>query len=349
MRVLVIDDSAFVRRVIQRALTGAPGVEVVITAASGAEALARLTEARPDVVTLDLDMPEMDGLTLLGRLRTARPALPVVVLTVVAHAAVAATLDALDGGAVDFVDKSRLRLMDLAELRSELLARLGGWVRRAGAAPSLTPHALAPATVGDPTAAPALTGPRFDVCVIGASTGGPPALHNLLAALPGPLPWPLVIAQHMPRGFSAPFAGRLATAAGMDVAEASAGETLAAGKVRLAPAGAQTAITRARTFDVFPGGDGRPHAPSVDVLFASAAEALGGRVLAVLLPGMGDDGARGLGEIRRAGGTTIAESEDSCVVFGMPRAAIARGAAAHVLPLADIRRLFVDAARGGSS
>jgi two-component system chemotaxis response regulator CheB len=340
MKVLVVDDSAFVRRALRKLLSGAAGVDEVVVAASGDEALAKLDQIRPDLVTLDVDMPGLDGLGTLRAIRARMPTVRVVMLSVLTRHGADATLDALAAGAVDFIDKTRFSMMDLDRLRDEVLERLRPWLGATAGSPVASGRTGAP-NVGTPAVSspspvrPALDPASFAVCVIGASTGGPSALAHILGQLPGAWPCPLLIGQHMPAGFTASFAARLDGVSRLRVREARDGDRLEPGLVLLAPAGAQTRLGPGQRVCVTATAD-EPHAPSLDVLMSSVAQAASGRVLGVLLTGMGDDGARGLAEIRRGGGLTLGESAESCVVFGMPRAAMVLGAVEHLLPLQHI-------------
>jgi two-component system chemotaxis response regulator CheB len=251
-----------------------------------------------------------------------------------------ATLEALAAGAADFIDKRNLNLMDLDRLGRELGERLralgggrdthhprvrqDGGRRRAVALPAPGRAELA----------------RTALCVIGASTGGPAALQTLLEALPAGFPVPVVIVQHMPPGFTRPFANRLDGLCRLEVTEAEDGQRLEPGVVVVAPAGIHLRVSPSLVVTLTPEPAGARHVPSVDVLFRSAVKARPAGVLGVLLTGMGDDGAEGLSLIRAQGGITIAESEESCAVYGMPRAAVERGAAQYVLPLLEIRRVL---------
>ncbi len=343
MRILVVDDSAFVRRALRKLLVGVPGVTAVDTAASADEALAQLDHTRPDLVTLDIDMPGMDGLRALRALLARRPKLRIVMLSALTRHGAEATLDALAAGAVDFIDKTSFSVMDLERLRREVLDKLRPWVSGDSVPPLLPSPPMARAAALQPPAHLDLA--RFDVCVVGASTGGPAALQALLSALPAAWPLPTVIAQHMPAGFTASFAARLSSLARVRVSEGHDGDALAPGLALVAPAGQQTRVRADGRLEVVPGLCGERHAPSIDRLMESAAASHPGRVLGVLLTGMGDDGASGLAVIRAGGGLTLAESEATCVVFGMPRAAFARGGVDHLLPLPAITRALAEARR----
>jgi two-component system, chemotaxis family, protein-glutamate methylesterase/glutaminase len=330
-RVFLVDDSAFVRRALTRVLAIEPAFTVVGEAATGAEALARIPAADPDLVTLDVAMPGMDGLQLLPALLRWKPTLKILMLSAHTSRGAEATMAALAGGAVDFIDKTTFNVMDLEYLRREVVDRLKALAPHPGTRGAGEMRAPAPAEVDLA---------RCDVCVIGASTGGPAAVQRILQALPAWFPIPIVVVQHMPVGFTRPFAERLASLARVRVAEAQDGARLAAGTALIAPAGQHLRVSPNLAVVLTTEPREAKHIPSVDVTMRSAARSRPGRVLGILLTGMGEDGAEGMATIRASGGVTIAESEASCVVYGMPRAAVQRGGAEWVLPLADIAALL---------
>ncbi len=339
IRVLVVDDSALVRKAINDCLARDPELKVVGTAPDPYVAREKIARLDPDVITLDLEMPRMDGLTFLRILMEHHP-LPVVVVSSLAQAGSQAALDAVDAGAVDVLAKpdGTMSLGGIAD-------RLAWHVKAAAAAgrhlrrrPAAIPP---PSRPMPPTAAP---GSR-QLIVIGASTGGVGALRQLLPVLPPGLP-PIAIVQHISASFSKAVADRLAETSALAVREAGHDEPLLPGECVIAPGGRHLAIEyrggfRTRLVDSPPLHHCRP---AVDVLFRSAAEAAGGDALGVLLTGMGSDGALGLQAIRGAGGRTIAEDESSCVVFGMPRAAIDLGVVDRVVPLPGMAAAIVEAA-----
>lgn len=340
IRVFVVDDSPFVRKALRRVLGADRGIQVVGEAATGEEALSLIPDADPHVVTLDVEMHGISGLAVLRQLLLWRPGLRVLMLSAHTRAGAGATLEALAAGAADFIDKQSLNLMDLERLGRELgdrLRALGGG--RDTHLPRVHPEA-------GPRRGAALPVPsavelsRAELCVIGASTGGPAALQALLEALPAEFPTPIAIVQHMPPGFTRPFADRLDGLCRLSVSEAKDGQRLAPGVVVVAPAGKHLRVGSSLRVSLSPEPASARHVPSVDVLFRSAAKARPGGVLGILLTGMGDDGAEGLSQVRAQGGITIAESEESCVVYGMPRAAAERGAAQFVLPLLEIQRVI---------
>jgi two-component system chemotaxis response regulator CheB len=330
-RIFVVDDSAFVRKALARVLHGEPGLSLVGEAASGAEAMERIPAADPDLVTLDIDMPGMSGQHVLRALLQWKPGLQVVMLSAHTREGAEASIEALAAGAVDFIDKTRFNLMDLDTLRREVIEKLRIWSPK-GSAVALPSAGVVPGVQPEDLAAAA----RAEVCVIGASTGGPVALQRILERVPAHFPMPIVIVQHMPPGFTQPFAERLDRLSRLRVSEAVEGDRLQPGRVLVAPAGQQLRITGNLVVVLAAEVDSLKHVPSVDLTMKSAVRARPGRVLGVLLTGMGRDGAEGMAAIRTSGGITIGESEASCVVYGMSRAAEMQGAATCMLPLPDI-------------
>jgi len=333
IRVFLVDDSAFVRRALTRVLAVEPEFQVVGEAASGNEALARITAADPDIVTLDVVMPGMDGLQLLPALLRWKPSLKVLMISAQTRDGADATVAALAAGAVDFIDKTTFNVMDLEFLRREVVDRMRAVAPRQSSGRAPSPPAAQPSA-----AAPDLS--WCDLCVIGASTGGPAAVQRILQGLPATFPLPIVVVQHMPVGFTRPFAQRLASLSRVRVAEAEDGVRLSAGSAVIAPAGSHLRVSPNLAVVLTSEPSDAKHIPSVDVTMRSAARSRPGRVLGILLTGMGEDGADGMATIRAGGGVTIAESEASCVVYGMPRAAVLRGAVNWVLPLEAIADLL---------
>ncbi|MBO9521512.1 MAG: chemotaxis response regulator protein-glutamate methylesterase [Nocardioidaceae bacterium] len=335
--VLVVDDSVVVRRLVSDVLAEDPAIEVVGTAVNGKIALEKIAQLGPDLVTLDIEMPVMDGLETLVALRAAHPRLPVIMFSTLTELGASATLDALERGANDYVTKpanvgSVTAAMDA--VRAQLIPRIKALtgVR--------TPHVPAPAPARRVApAVPARTGAPPDVVVIGSSTGGPDALATVIGALPADLPVPVAIVQHMPPVFTGLFAQRLDARSGLTVREAQDGDVLRPGTVLIAP-GDHHLRLRSTPAGVVGRLDQGPQEnycrPAVDVLFRSATEIYGPRVLAVVLTGMGSDGARGAATIVEAGGSAIVQDQATSVVWGMPGAVVAAGVPAEVLPLADV-------------
>ena len=344
IRVFIVDDSAFVRRALTRVLDAEPGIRVVGDAESGAEALARIPAADPDFVTLDVAMPGMDGLQVLPALLRWKPSLRVLMLSAHTSEGAAATVTALAAGAVDFIDKSAFNVMDLEFLRREVVDRLVALrprERPASGTGRLTNGNGAERHPAAGSAVPAdLDG--CELCVIGASTGGPAAVQRILERLPAHFPLPVVVVQHMPAGFTEPFARRLNSLSRLRITEAVEGHRLSPGDVVVAPGGRHLRVSPGLAVVLSPEPADARHIPSIDVAMRSAARSRPGQVLGILLTGMGEDGAEGLTTIRAGGGVTIAESEASCVVYGMPRAAVRRGGATWVLGLGEIADLLAE-------
>ncbi len=344
IRALVVDDSAVMRKTLSAILSRDPGIEVVATAVDGIIALRKLARFRPDVVTLDLEMPGMDGLDVLREM-VAQSEAPVLVVSAHTTRGAHLTVAALSLGAVDAVAKPGSGSPGGVEsMAAELLTKVHAvagrrWRRPIGMRLSADP-VVKPRQPGHPQEAQT-------VVAIGVSTGGPAALNFLVPRLPADIPAAIVVVQHMPVGFTDMLARRLDQASALTVREARDGEPLRNGTVLIAPAGRHIRV-RYSPEPLVLLGDGPAvsgHCPSVDVLFHSVAAEFGRRSVGVLMTGMGEDGAAGLLAIRRATGHTVAQDEESSVVFGMPRAAILRGAVEQVLPLERIPDAITAAAR----
>lgn len=340
-RVLVVDDSALMRQLLTDLINRSPDFEVVGSAPDPYAAWDRIKQLRPDVLTLDVEMPRLDGISFLERLMRNYP-MRVVMVSSLTERGCETTLRALEIGAVDFVAKPKLDLSrGMEALGDELLEKL----RNAAAARIPAPRtAAAPAPAAAPEAAPPRSpaGLAFaathKVIAIGASTGGTEALKDVLSAVPADGPG-IVMVQHMPPLFTAQFAERLNRMSRMTVREAKDGDRVLPGVALLAPGGMHMEVVRSGaqySVKVYAGPPVSRHCPSVDVLFESCARNVGSNAVGVIMTGMGDDGARGLLAMRQAGAHTVAQDERSCVVFGMPKEAIARGGAETVVPLASI-------------
>jgi two-component system chemotaxis response regulator CheB len=317
IRVLVVDDSAFVRKAVERMLGTAEDIEVVGFAADGEEGLAKARELRPDVVTLDVKMPRLGGLETLERLMAEQP-VPVLLMSTLTQEGAEITLRGLELGAMDFVDKSSVQPMSMLSLAEELVEK----VRALGRARvRARPRASRSRAHGE-------AAPAAECVVVAASTGGPTALQSVLAGLPAGFPAAVLVVQHIPRGFTRSLAERLDARSAIPVREAQDGDPVEPGRVLVAPAGIHTKLQR-RGGGVVVALDEEPrdvlHRPSADVTMASAAEVYGPHALGVVLTGMGSDGTEGLRAIREQGGLTLAESEETCVIFGMPKSAIDAG------------------------
>lgn len=333
IRVLVVDDSAFVRQALSRILSTAPDIEVVGLAADGPEGIEKTKALDPDVVTLDVKMPRMGGLEALKQIMQECP-VPVLLLSSLTQEGAEITLRGLELGALDFVDKSSVQgHMNLAGLAGELLTK----IRALAGSPRAHGGPL-PAVAWAPGDRPPEE-QRAQVVAIGASTGGPPALQAIIPLLPKDLQAVVLVVQHIPVGFTRSLANRLDQRSLLPVREARDGEPVMPGGVLIAPAGLHMKVRR-RGSAVKIVLDEEPrsslHRPSVDVLMASVAKVYGPRALGVVLTGMGSDGTIGLGAIREAGGRTLAESEESCVIYGMPKAAVDAGVVDRSVPLSGM-------------
>ena len=345
IKVLCVDDSALIRSLMTEIINGQPDMEVVATAPDPLVARELIKQHNPDVLTLDVEMPRMDGLDFLEKLMRLRP-MPVVMVSSLTERGSEITLRALELGAVDFVTKPRVGIRDGMLEYSEKLAdkvRAAARARVRQAAP-----AAHPAAGGAHPAAAAAHAPLFNnplvstekLIIVGASTGGTEAIREVLVPLPPDAP-AVLIAQHMPPGFTKSFAQRLNGLCRITVKEAEHGERVLPGHAYIAPGHAHLLLARSGANYIAHLSDEPPvnrHRPSVDVLFRSAAQHAGKNAIGVILTGMGRDGAAGLLDMRRAGAYTLAQDEASCIVFGMPREAIALGAADDIAPLADMSR-----------
>jgi len=348
IRVLIVDDSAIVRKILSEVLTSDPEIEVIGTAGDPFVAADRIREQIPDVITLDIEMPRMDGLTFLQNIMAQHP-IPVVICSTLAEQGAESTLRALEYGAIDIIAKPRFGTKQfLEESRIALCEAI-----KAAASARVRPisnRPVEPKLTADAVLSPA-TGAMLEttekVVAIGASTGGTEALKSLLETLPADTPG-IVIVQHMPALFTRAFADRLDGLCKITVKEAESNDTVIRGRVLIAPGNHHMLLRRsgARYFvEVKEGPLVCRHRPSVDVLFRSAARYAGKNAVGVILTGMGDDGARGMLEMRQAGAKTIAQDEETCVVFGMPKEAIKLGAAEKILPLQSVAAAILASAR----
>jgi two-component system, chemotaxis family, protein-glutamate methylesterase/glutaminase len=341
VRVLVIDDSAAVRRLLTDILASDPGVEVVGAAPNASIAMEKLTQLSPDVVTLDVEMPDVSGLELLSQIRKVEPRLPVIMFSALTQKAAATTLEALALGATDYVTKpaqTGSREASAAHVREQLIPKIKAF---AGIKERIAPVAAATASPSRSTPAAGSNRSPIEALVIGSSTGGPNALADLFAALPGDLAVPVLIVQHMPPVFTQLLAERLMAKGPLKFYEAKDGDILRPGEVRIAPGNYHMQLQRrAGQHDVVTRLDQGPPEnscrPAVDVLFRSAAQIFGGRTLAVILTGMGQDGLKGSEDLHARGAQIIAQDESTSVVWGMPGFVARAGLAHSVLPLPEI-------------
>jgi two-component system, chemotaxis family, protein-glutamate methylesterase/glutaminase len=341
VRVLVVDDSALMRKLIPMILERDPAIEVVGTAMDGAFALKKIAELQPDVVTLDLEMPRMDGIETLRTIMRHAP-LPVIVFSTHSKEGAYSTFKALALGAIDFVAKPKEAAAGHLDPVAYQLVEKIKVAKRAGG-PKTLPKIEPTVSLGTKTRSRVAIPPNR-IIAIGISTGGPNALQYLLSQIPGDFPASFVIVQHMPEGFTDMFARRLDECCALEVQEAKSGDLLLAGRVLICPGNRHMMVRRMPRGEMVVLSDGPPingHRPSVDVLFHSVAQEFALTAVGVLMTGMGDDGAEGLGAIKAAGGITIAQSEESCVVSGMPRAAILKGYATKVLPLDNMAAYLI--------
>lgn len=364
--VLIVDDSPFMRLTLQKILNQDPDIKVLDTARDGREGILKLQSLRPQVVTMDVEMPIMDGLQALEEIMRWQPT-PVIVLSAVTTEGAQATLKALDLGAIDVVAKPTGNLgADLQTLSRDLvekvkaaavvnLTRLG---RKGLNSFSTVASKVVPSTsaIGKPLGQGArILGrekmsmvPKYavEIVAIGTSTGGPSALQAVLPTLPANFPVPVLVAQHMPLGFTGPLAQRLNGLCPLNVREGIHGEVLKAGTVYIAPAGKQLQVQRRSEQLILHIGNESPiptlYHPSVDVMFLSLAKEVGKGTLGVVMTGMGSDGTKGMKEIKALEGFAIAESEDTCVVYGMPRSLVDAGLADRVVPLGEIGRAIME-------
>ncbi|EKF61639.1 protein-glutamate methylesterase [Agrobacterium albertimagni AOL15] len=354
IRVLIVDDSASVRQALAQVLEADGDIEVMGVASDPFVAARRIQEEVPDVVTLDVEMPKMDGITFLRKLMAQRP-IPVVMCSSLTEEGSQTLMQALEAGAVDIILKPKIGAADhLAEagamirqtVRGAAQARVKSDRRRAPLAGATEAKLTADAVLPPPTGRPMAKTTEMVIC-IGASTGGTEALRELLVALPANAPG-IIIVQHMPEKFTSAFASRLNTLCQVEVKEAAHGDPVLRGHVLIAPGGQHMLLERQGARYLVAIKDGplvSRHRPSVDVLFRSAARAAGSNAMGVIMTGMGDDGARGMDEMHKAGAFTVAQDEATSVVFGMPKEAIARGGVDRVVPLEQIAREILSADR----
>ncbi|MCG9554163.1 chemotaxis response regulator protein-glutamate methylesterase [Vibrio sp. Isolate31] len=366
IKVLVVDDSSFFRRRVSEIINSEARLEVIDVAVNGKEAVEKAKQLRPDVITMDIEMPVMDGITAVREIMAASPT-PILMFSSLTHDGAKATLDALDAGALDFLPK---KFEDIARNRDDAVALLQqrviqiaakrAFMRRMPIAPRVTATASTstplrqPVSNAAPAARPAAataakfraSGKKYQLTAIGTSTGGPVALQKILTRIPANYPHPIVLVQHMPATFTAAFASRLNTLCKIEVREAQDGDMLKPGVAYLAPGGKQMMVdgragsARLRIID---GGDRMNYKPCVDVTFGSAAKIYGDKVLSMILTGMGADGREGSRMLKTAGSSVWAQDEDSCVVYGMPQAVAKAGISTEDLPLDRIaERILVE-------
>lgn len=364
IKVLVVDDSSFFRRRVSEIINSESRLEVIDVAVNGREAVEKAKALRPDVITMDIEMPVMDGITAVREIMAASPT-PILMFSSLTHDGAKATLDALDAGALDFLPKkfediarNRDEAVSLLQQRVIQIASKRAFLRRpatrtvsVGATSSVQP--VAARSPGLTASAPRsaankfrASGKRYHLTAIGTSTGGPVALQKILTNLPANYPHPIVLIQHMPATFTAAFASRLNTLCKIQVKEAQDGDVLQAGVAYLAPGGKQMMVdgrAGAARLRIIDGGDRMNYKPCVDVTFGSAAKVYGDKVLSLVLTGMGADGREGARMLKSAGSTIWSQDEESCVVYGMPQAVAKAGISSEDLPLDRIaERMLVE-------
>jgi two-component system chemotaxis response regulator CheB len=351
LRLLLVDDSSVARRLVSAALSRHPGIEVAAMAATGEIALAKLGPTAPDAVVLDIEMPGLDGIETLRRIRAIDKSLPVVMFSSLTERGACATLDALAAGANDYALKPSLERGETLEavIRDLLVPKLQAVTAQRDPRPRAPVHAPVAAPLVPAPPRPAAPRVTPEVVVIASSTGGPNALGEVLPALPADLPVPVLVVQHMPPVFTRCLAERLDGRGPLRVREAAGGEDVSPGTVWIAPGGLHLEVARDGNGSVKTALSEAPPEnscrPSADVLFRSAARVFGPAVLAVVLTGMGDDGARGARTIVEAGGRAIAQSGPTCVVWGMPKAVEDAGLADGIVPLKEVARAIADRVR----
>jgi two-component system chemotaxis response regulator CheB len=328
VRVLIVDDSPFVRKALLRIFSSDPSMEVVGVARDGADAVRKAVSLNPDVITLDIMMPFMNGIEALKTIMEVR-AVPVLMLSQFTHEGAELTLRALDYGAMDFVDKAAVGIMDFSELASEIITKAKAI---SGHRPKRLPEGRHLHKTYEPSGA-------VEAVAIGASTGGPPALQTILQSFPRSIGFGVLVVQHMPPGFTATLASRLDGICDVAVKEAVNGDRVEHGTVLIAPSGLHMKVESAGgqcSVVLCSEPSGEIHKPSIDVLFSSVAETYKEKCIGVVLTGMGSDGAKGVKEIKENGGATMAQDESTSVIFGMPKVAVETHSVDIVLPITDI-------------
>jgi len=340
VKILIVDDSAFMRNALSSMLSSDPEIQIIGTARDGLEAIEKVQSLNPDVVTMDVEMPRMDGITALKHIMEKFP-VPVIMVSSLTSEGAKITLDALDIGAVDFIPKNLSELsINIVKIKEILIDKIKHIAKK-----GIVKRRVIPAihrAIEVPKSMPVRTTGerRVGLVSIGTSTGGPKALQDIMPKIPKDFPVPIVIAQHMPANFTGPFAERLNQLSQITVKEALEGETLKPGFAYIAPGGGHMRVKRPRGLEtvvsISEGKEEYIYRPSVDALMLSVAEYFPGRALGVILTGMGNDGLKGLIALKKTGGRIFAQDEESCVVYGMPKAVVDAGIADKVLSLEEI-------------
>jgi len=336
INVLIVDDSAFMRNTLSGMLSSDPEIKIIGTARDGIEAIEKTASLKPDIITMDVDMPRMDGIEALKHIMAKTP-VPVLMVSSLTTEGAKITLDALDIGAVDFIPKNLSDLsINIVNIKDVLIEK----IKHIGRRGIVLQRKRFLKTHEPPKPSKHSSSGRISIVVIGSSTGGPKALQNIITKLPKDFSVPVVIAQHMPPNFTGPFAERLNQLSNVEVKEAEEGESIRKGTVFIAPGRGHMRIVRKgimnTVISISEKREDYIYRPSVDALMLSVAENFSSHALGVILTGMGNDGEKGMRAIKNAGGKTIAESEDTCIVYGMPRAVIEAGLADKIVPVDEI-------------
>ncbi|KPK02677.1 MAG: chemotaxis protein CheY [Nitrospira bacterium SG8_35_4] len=344
IKVLIVDDSAFMRNTLTGMISSDPEIHVVGIARDGIEAVEKVVSLKPDIVTLDVEMPRMDGIEALQCIMAQHP-VPVLMVSSLTTDGARVTLDALDLGAIDFIPKNLEDLsVNIVKIKKALIDKIKSIARR-GLVHSPVIKTAKPLAMPKPTEYRSYR--KTGVIVIGASTGGPKALQSIISKLPKEFPVPILIAQHMPPNFTAPFAERLNQISVVSVKEAEDREPIQKGTVYIAPGSGHMGVSRKKITETLISISSNSaeyiYRPSVDALMLSVVEIYSGQVLGVILTGLGNDGEHGMREIKNKGGRTIAQNEETCVVYGMPKSVIHAGLADKVVPLDEIAGEIINA------
>jgi two-component system chemotaxis response regulator CheB len=345
VKVLIVDDSAFMRNALTSMLSSDPEIQVISTARDGLEAIEKVASLRPDIVTMDIEMPRMDGITALRQIMEKTP-VPVIMVSSLTTDGAKVTLDALNLGASDFIPKNiselSVNIIKIKELLIDKIKQIArkGIVRKRIQIPERAREAQKTAEVLKQMPVRTTGERKVSIVSIGASTGGPKALQDIIPLLPKDFPVPIVIAQHMPQNFTGPFAERLNQMSRITVKEAEEGEPLKPGTAFIAPGRGNMRVVRRRGIEtIISISDNREefiYRPSVDALMLTISENYPGRALGVILTGMGNDGLKGLTAVKKTGSRIFAQNEETCVVYGMPKAVVDAGIADKVLPIEEI-------------
>ncbi len=344
IKVLIVDDSAFMRNTISSMISADPELEVIGMAKDGIEAIDKVASLNPDIVTLDVEMPRMDGIEALKHIMSKTP-VPVLMVSSITTDGAEVTLDALDMGAVDFIPKNLSDLsINIVKIKEILVHKLKSIGRR-GLVMQKVRKLSEPLKM--PTPAQYSSQRKTGIVAIGSSTGGPKALQMIIANIPEDFPVPILIAQHMPSAFTGPFAQRLNQISALEVKEAEDGESIKKGMVFIAPGGRHMGVKRKKitetSIEISPDNGTYIYKPSADYLMLSTTGIFSGQVLGVILTGLGNDGTEGMKEIKNRGGRTIVESEESCVVYGMPKSVVKAGVADKIVKLEEIAGEIINA------